>query len=635
MMRRYLTVFALLCLCVGRWLPAQDRELHWRSLDVQAQLDSAGTLHVTERHTMVFTGDWNGGERSFNIRLGQRLTLQRMVRVDAAGATHEMTKGTLGVVDHYDWASRGVLRWRSRAPSDPPFDHTAIAYQIDYTLSNILQPSGSAYLLDHDFAFPQRDGEIEQFTLGLSVDAHWAPQQELRASYGPTSLPPGEGFVLTVPLAFRGVGAPAGIPQGASAVARYAFGSALLLALVVLGFRFVQGEIPSGRFAPLTPVREIDEAWISTHVLSMRPEVAGAAWDDTTGSPEVAAVLARMVGEKKLASRVESKKVLIFTSNVLHLNLLVPRSTLSGYELKLVESLFMPGADATDTDAVRARYAKTGFDPSGIITPSLELLVKNLSPRGSEIRRPSRWPTTFMVIGGLALIVSSGMVSLADVVIGGVAAAMMVVVYGFAALQAVFWRLRVSQWTAHAIRFVVPMGVLTGGVLWLNYSGAFHLGTLALAGLTLLCLALCYSVLNLAKARQSPTLIALRKRLVSARTYFQEELRKAQPALHDAWFPYLMAFGLGPQMDRWFASFAGSASVNAIPVGRSSGSTSSGGGGWTGFGGGGGFSGGGSSGSWAAAVGTMAAGVSAPSKSSSGGGGGGGGSSGGGGGGGW
>jgi hypothetical protein len=48
-----------------------ERELHWDALDVEAHLDAEGVLDVIERHTMVFTGDWNGGERVFNVRAGQ------------------------------------------------------------------------------------------------------------------------------------------------------------------------------------------------------------------------------------------------------------------------------------------------------------------------------------------------------------------------------------------------------------------------------------------------------------------------------------------------------------------------------------------------------------------------------------
>jgi hypothetical protein len=40
-------------------------------MDVRAILDADGRLHVTESQAMVFTGDWNGGERIFRVSPGQ------------------------------------------------------------------------------------------------------------------------------------------------------------------------------------------------------------------------------------------------------------------------------------------------------------------------------------------------------------------------------------------------------------------------------------------------------------------------------------------------------------------------------------------------------------------------------------
>ena len=122
------------------------------------------------------------------------------------------------------------------------------------------------------------------------------------------------------------------------------------------------------------------------------------------------------------------------------------------------------------------------------------------------------------------------------------------------------------------------------------------------------------------------------------------ELRRPAPALRNQWLPYVLAFGLGPHIDRWFRRFgaqsamAGTHDLGGIGAGGSSrGSVSMPGGSWSG--GGGSFGGAGSSASWVSAVGTIANGVSGAGSNGSGGGfsggGGGGGSSGGGGGGGW
>jgi len=165
----------------------------------------------------------------------------------------------------------------------------------------------------------------------------------------------------------------------------------------------------------------------------------------------------------------------------------------------------------------------------------------------------------------------------------------------------------------------------------------------------LFALAMVNSIVNGARSRERMQGIALRKRLASARRYFQDEFRKREPALRDEWFPYVLALGLDGESGRWFRSFGGAASDRSSSASwsRSSGSTSSSGSssssgptGWSG--GGGAFGGAGATASWAAAAGTLSAGVAAPSSGSSssggsggGGGGGGGSSSGGGGGGGW
>lgn len=39
---------------------AHSKALHWRAVEVDAQLDGNGLLHVVETQTYVFDGDWNG-----------------------------------------------------------------------------------------------------------------------------------------------------------------------------------------------------------------------------------------------------------------------------------------------------------------------------------------------------------------------------------------------------------------------------------------------------------------------------------------------------------------------------------------------------------------------------------------------
>src|SRR5262249_4333909 len=264
-----------------------QRELHWDRLDVEARLDAAGRLHVTETQSIVFAGDWNGGERTFNLRPRQILSFTRISRVAAGGLVDLKENRTLSRVDNYAWTDARTLRWRSRLPTDPPFARTAITYVLRYQLSGILVRNGDEYRLDHDFAFPDRAGTIDRFNLRLTLDSAWRPLTGIQDVYATSGLEPRRGFVLTIPLRFTGVGQPEAQEGVSPRVIAIAVAVVLgVTALAVLAF-FVREE-SHGRFVPVT-TDYIDEGWIAEHVMKYPAEVVGAAWDDSIGTPEVVA----------------------------------------------------------------------------------------------------------------------------------------------------------------------------------------------------------------------------------------------------------------------------------------------------------------------------------------------------------
>lgn len=617
------------------------RELHWRSLDVTASLDGDGRLHVRERQAMVFSGDWNGGERIFRIRWDQKLDVRGVEREDPEShSTVPLTRGDLSQVDHYDFTDSSTLRWRSRLPDDPPFQETEIVYLIDYRLSDVLLPQGgNRYRLDHDFAFPDRVGPIESFSLDLTLDSAWETPQPFSGKWTEGPLPPGQSVVLTIPLVYRGEGRPAAVHRTAGDSARMLLSAILLAGVVGIAAAFAFQENRLGRFAPLFDVRSIDEAWLRENVFSMLPEQVGAAWDDTTAAPEVAAVLARMVAEGKLRSEVYVKKGLFSSEKNLRLELLTDKTKLSGYERALVDGLFFQGKQ-TDTEKIRAHYRDRGFDPASKIQEPLKRRVKALLRSQGKNRTISKKPAFVLLSLSLLALAAVAVTEASEL---GVLLPMMggsLLFYGITFIPAVLYRKRAERLGRFSLTFLVPMALAVTGALLIVSRGS-SLGTPALLSFVLLLLALFTSLFNAAKFRDGATALLIRKKLASARRYFQQELAKREPRLKDEWFPYLLAFGLGANVDRWFHAFGGTASAASFGSSFTStsglgadsgiGSSSST---WTG--GGGAFGGAGATGSWAVAVGSVAAGVAAPSSSgSSGGGGGGGGSSGGGGGGGW
>jgi uncharacterized membrane protein YgcG len=631
-------------------LPAagQDRALFWKRIDVNAHLDARGTLHVRERQTFVFTGPWNGGERVFRVGLNQDLELEGIYRIGPDGREIPLVEGDLDQMDHYKWTSSDTVRWRSRMESDPPFDQTAIPYVIAYRVTKILTEKDGVYHLSHDFSLPKAEWPIETLAVDLDLDPAWQPLDKVPSRFERRNLQPGSEAIVRARLKHTGAASvETGVKVPPAPLRRGLFAASLVV-MAALYFRFRTAEGRRGRFEPL-PEASWDEAWLQENVFDLKPEEVGALWDQAVGPPEVAAVLARMVAEGKMTSEVRpGRKLLGFSlsPDVLHLRLNVPRNTLAGYERELVDKLFL-GGDETDTDSVKQYYRSTGFNPASLIEKPLRAAVSSHGQLGSQVPPPSRRPTLYLALAALVLF------GLAAVSSSLVATAVLLAIVLFLVLwptlvgqiAAFAWRKRSAHLDAASLIFLIPglivLGICAAAAFLRDWAPASDLaqGLFGTLGLAVLPLAVWNSLLNNARSRESDGTIRKRRLLTSARRLLEKELSSAHPRLRDEWLPYLLAFGLGSNVDRWFRSFGGPSSRGAFSAGTMStgGSSSSGGsigGGWSG--GGGSFGGAGATGAWAVAAAGLASGVSAPSSSSSGGGGGGGGSSsGGGGGGGW
>src|SRR5215510_320543 len=178
---------AVLLLCFPSSVFAQ-RTLHWDGLQVTAHLDAQGTLQVAETHTMVFTGDWNGGERQFNIRPRQKLTLNGVYRDTGSGWQPLTEDRDLDSVDDYAWTDNQTVRWRSRLRTDPPFRNTTLRYELRYDLSGILQKNGDGFLLDR--LRVSRSGRRNRSLrtapgVGSAVAARWSRPQCLHREQSP------------------------------------------------------------------------------------------------------------------------------------------------------------------------------------------------------------------------------------------------------------------------------------------------------------------------------------------------------------------------------------------------------------------------------------------------------------------
>ncbi|MBK5259488.1 MAG: DUF2207 domain-containing protein [Thermoanaerobaculia bacterium] len=599
--------FALLVLSVCATASAQQRQLHWDELSVKARLDAEGRLRVEERQVMVFTGDWNGGERTFDIRPRQQLQFERMSRIDSAtGVETPMKEGSLDEVDHYAFAGRNILRWRARSTSDPAFDNTKLTYVLNYTLSNVLLKEGEEYVLDHDFAFSKREGPIDQFKLALALDPVWQTKGVLQETWTADAIPPGKSFVLRVPLRFTGVSAPVA-DSGLGADAESMLLALAVVPLLLLGYALLREKM-LGRLEPAAS--EISRGWVEQNLLRERPEVVGALWDGHVGSSEVSATLARMVGEKRLKSEVKNGDMSLE---------ILTRKDLDEYEQALLDGLFFRG-NHTSTEAIRTHYAASGFNPAEKMAPGLKKFSEGRLPPGDPAKPSGLVPTLLFIAAIAAFVYSVGqhrelLMKAVFIFFGSLFAG------GLATLAPNFWRARKALGIGTALLSMIPAVLITAGVafiIWRSAStGAPDLPREMQAAIALSGLWIFASAAGALRSRESREAIARIKMLGAARGYFRDELLKERPALDDSWYPYLLAFGLNKQVERWFSNFPGRSSSHNNDRWTSS-SPSSGssitGSGWTG--GGGAFGGAGATGMWAAAASGMAAGVAAPSSSS-------------------
>ncbi|HKR98440.1 MAG TPA: DUF2207 domain-containing protein, partial [Candidatus Dormibacteraeota bacterium] len=534
-MRRCLPLLLLLA-CA---LPALGKSLYWRAFDVTARLEPDGKLRVRERQTMVFDGDWNGGERTFNLRSGESLEVQGMAREGVP-----MQQGDLDQVDHYAMTDRTTLRWRSRLPSDPAFEQRQIVYDIDYTLSGILQDQGDGtYVLNHDFAFPKRDGKIEKFSLQLDFDPAWRDVSQVVLTY--KALVPGESVIVRRTMRYAGAGTPLSHPAPLSNTAGGLIAAATLAALAFVFFLWYQSEQQIGRFEPLLPTTQINDAWLQEHVLALKPEVAGAAWDDSVGAPEVAAVLARMAQEKKIATSAEGR--------VLRMSLLVERESLQGYEKELIRKLFVNNSTETDTDRVKAHYEGRGFNPGDLVEKGLQPELERLPGWGQKDKRFQTGRTLLLFLAALALMVIAAVMSENSRPFVFVWIFFSVFLMTFGSVVAVMNSKGIGPifWRVFAVAlFCVP--VTLGAVLTALHAGDWDVPAITPIALGVLAVACWNALLEALRSSASAEKIAFRRRIASARQYFIEQLRSPQPNLRDEWFPYLLGFGLGSNVDSWF-----------------------------------------------------------------------------------
>jgi uncharacterized membrane protein YgcG len=623
------TLLFFIAVVFGEPAAAQDRSLYWDAMTVHVQVDAQGMLHVTERQSIVFDGAWNGGERSFELRSWQSLSLQGIAEIDPQTQARTPLREDSDLDDVGDYRLDGtVLRWRARSADDPPFANTTKTYEIAYSIAGTLFREGDHYVLEHDLAFPERSGTIRTFDATLELDPAWQGDN-VPTRWHEENLQPGEHVFAHASLRHVGVEQPTAVARemaipttSGSPMLRYGLLGGMIVFMLAQIIALLRREKQHGRLEPPIPLDEIDERWLRDNVFDRAPEVVGAAWDLDTAESEVAALLARLAQQGALKTEVRSTGSGWFKRDVMYMELLCERDRLAAHERELIDKLFIGGSRMTDTDKIRKHYSKSGFTPAEYIKKGIEAQLPMIFANRLAIPLWARLTTAALLVAAIVTLVIS--------MIGapGIEAAVMpavFVLFGLFVLSIVFaylYRANVYELRGRMLRTLIGLGAMYGVVAFLLLAGVVALIPLAMVGVTLWALGLMNSVFNMMRVRERNESLQLRRKLSSARAYFERELKSPSPALKDEWFPYLLAFGLGPKIDKWFKKIAPASTramtrTSTVTGGGSSSGSASAPPTWTG--GGGTFGGGGASGAWSSAVGSIAGGVAKPSSSGSGG----------------
>lgn len=635
---RFILVLLWLCPAFSFASQAQEsRSMHWDALEVDARLDADGRLHVSELQSMVFNGAWNGGERRFTLYRGQTFELTGLARVDAQGQSHPLTEGDLDAIDEYRWTDSATLRWRSRLSKDPAFRNAAFTYRIDYVLSGILRFENEQYVLDHDFAFSDRPGIIKRFVLRLALDPVWSPDEPLPDEMRVVELKPGDSVVVQRNLRYAGTRLPAAVshepvsdqpapnldeslsppaPVQVPLPTRIALAAAMVVAGALLLLIFSWRESRVGRFRPLLPLEDIDRAWLDKHVYVHLPEVVGVLWDCELGSTEVAAVLARMTQEGKLASRVEKGGVEGQMVPNLHLELKVPRDSLSGHEAELIDALFVNGKTTTSTEKIQAYYDDIGFNPVSKIA-SIKWDVQRLVGMTSDASFNIMPFVALIVISIIMLPVYVWLDTRADYAVNGTVMYTTIFYAGFALLAVKLYRRNYASWFVSMAGLLAVAAVFSVPVLVLILYDPLNNSVYLFIELVMLWIAALGAMLHNARTREEPRAMEQRRLMSSARAWFKAELKKSEPSLDDVRYPYLIALGLGRDINNWVQTFRAGDIARPDRAEEVFGSSAGSSGNHTWSGGGGAFGGAGASGSWAIAASGISARIADSSERSS------------------
>lgn len=195
---------------------AANRSLYWDSIQADIYINDDSSLSVVEKLDYVFTGEWNGGYRSINLK-----GLDEISNVEVWEEKLQYLEGSL---DKYHFTAvkkdgRLEIKWRSRSPGrldEPLYQDTRKTFILRYRVEGAINYLDGNDELYWKAIFEERDGVVKQgraivhFPIKVdparlkvalftgAVGAAWRAQDEQTLVFSGSNLAPGELFEVQV-----------------------------------------------------------------------------------------------------------------------------------------------------------------------------------------------------------------------------------------------------------------------------------------------------------------------------------------------------------------------------------------------------------------------------------------------------
>ncbi len=546
---------------------------NWDRIQIDAHLLDSGAVEVVERMTAILDGDMDTLERPLSTGPDQAIVLRRLVREDAVGE-QVLNVGDRRERDRYDFTD-GVLTWGIGAP-EGGWKNATLTFRLEYELRYALAPAWDIPLMPDRFG---SWGEFREFPArirtaftkwreaGARVAKRYRYEHEIRFPPFPATGPretqynikydkawrlifperdlgrgSEESYRVSLLFEFLQPGVPSAIELWKPVARLGSIALAVLFALALSAIWFASELRARGLWKG-----RINYAWFEQNIAPMRPE-ALARFGERSVAEMFPNFLARMRNSGVVA--VEDLPGAEDETSKVKLRLMNESASLAPYEREVITRLFPKGRESgSDVLAEHYKNHGGGFDPRAALSEAVAEQFAEPEPRPPLLWRALGGASSMCFFVGFVLIMvavfhgAHEWRAAMNALIGAFVLSIVPLVLGFASP---------ARKAARSIFLPILIAVLLCAALCVQqFATNLPLTIWGSAGVALLCVALVMKIFPACRSDESPARRLRRRDAVFARRFIQKQLRRAQPALHDAWMPHIDALGLGAEVARW------------------------------------------------------------------------------------